>query len=287
MLAAGGQAAYISEPLNVLHRPGVLISPTCYWYTYICKENEAAFLPGLRQTIQFRYHLLAEIASLRSAKDVGRMGRDGSIFLRGAVFKKRPLVKDPFAIFSTLWFAERLNCEVVITVRHPAAFVSSLKRLNWPFDLRDLLNQPLLMRDWLEPYRPEMEELAFNPQDLVGQNSLLWRMVYQTVARLRLSHPEFRLVRHEDLSLRPIEEFQALFQSLGLEFTQKARQTILSSSGSENPKELSKGAVHSIRLDSRANLENWKHRLSGQEIERIRQITGAVATDYYPDLEWD
>ena len=41
MLAASGEAAYISEPLNVLHRPGVMSTPVRHWYTYICPENEA------------------------------------------------------------------------------------------------------------------------------------------------------------------------------------------------------------------------------------------------------
>ncbi|UCF28983.1 MAG: sulfotransferase family protein, partial [Chloroflexota bacterium] len=40
MLAAGRETAYISEPLNVWHRPGVLRVPTQYWYTYINEDNQ-------------------------------------------------------------------------------------------------------------------------------------------------------------------------------------------------------------------------------------------------------
>ena len=39
MLAATPATAYISEPLNVLHRPGVFEVKTTRWYTYICPEN--------------------------------------------------------------------------------------------------------------------------------------------------------------------------------------------------------------------------------------------------------
>jgi hypothetical protein len=286
MLASSGQAAYISEPLNVLHRPGVFSAPTRCWYTYLCPENEHEYLPGLLQTLQFRYHTLAELRSLSSFKDAGRMGRDWKIFLAGRVFRQRPLLKDPFAVFSAPWFYERLSCQVVITVRHPGAFASSLKRLDWPFDLHDLLRQPLLMRDWLEPFRSEMEEMAKNPKDVIGQSCLLWRMVYQIVEQFQQKYPLFQVVRHEDLSLQPVEGYRELYTFLGLNFTPQAEQAILSASSTENPVELSKKAVHSVHLDSQANLHNWKRRLSNEEIQRVRLLTEEVAARYYPELDW-
>src|ERR1041384_1293291 len=170
MLAANGSTAYISEPLNVLHRPGVFRPTVKYWYQYICKENEDEYIPAFQELLEFDYHIWNEIRSLRSRKDFLRMGRDFLIFYNGLIRGQRALLKDPFAVFSTPWFAKRLNCKVVITVRHPAAFASSLKRLNWPFDFRDLLDQPLLMRDHLEPCREEVE--CIQADDVVGQAAL-------------------------------------------------------------------------------------------------------------------
>lgn len=287
MLAASGESAYISEPLNVWHRPGVLRVPVRRWYTYICTENEADFLPGLLETVRYRYHWLAELRSLRSKKDLLRMGRDGSTFLSGRIKGRRPLLKDPFSLFSAPWFAERLGCRVVITVRHPAAFASSLKRLGWNFNFADLLEQPLLMRDWLEPFRPAMEALLAFPQDVIGQSSLLWKMIYQAVEKMRQQNPDFLLVRHEDLSLDPVQGYRRLYHSLALNFSQQAERTILESSSAENPGEVSRRSVHSVRLDSRANLENWKRRLEADEIKRIRQLTEDVADRFYADIKWD
>ncbi len=203
MLAASPRLAYISEPLNVLHRQGVLRASVKHWYTYISSANEDTYLPGLRETLAFRYHPLAEFQSLRSRKDAGRMLRDWNIFTRGRLLNRQPLIKDPFAIFSAPWFAERLGCRVVITLRHPAAFASSLKRLKWNFDFSDLLAQPLLMKSLLEPFRAEMEAIQSTPQDIIGQASLLWRIIYRVVAQYQHEHPEFILVRHEDLSIDP------------------------------------------------------------------------------------
>ncbi len=287
MLAASGEAAYISEPLNVWHRPGVFSIPTSYWYTYICPENENIYLDGLKQTLNYRYHLLAEIRSLRSRKDVMRMGRDAGAFLSGRLRRQRPLLKDPFAVFSAPWFKERLDCQVVITIRHPAAFVSSLKRLGWAFDFSDLLEQPLLMRDWLEPFRSPMEVFLKHPDDVIGQGSLLWEIIYRTVMRFQSQHPDFLVVRHEDLSLDPVSGFRALYAPLSLTFNEQAQNAIMNSSNAENPGEVSRKAVHAYHLNSQANLHNWKKRLETGEIQRIRAATEETTRHFYPDLEWE
>ena len=242
------------------------------------------FLPAFQEMLDFRYHTMDEIRSLRSRKDTGRMVRDWSLFGRGRLGRKRPLVKDPFAIFSAPWFASSLGCRVVITVRHPAAFASSLKRLEWPFEFKDLLEQPLLMRDLLGPFRKEMETVQAD--DVIAQGSLLWKLIYQVVDDYRRQHPEFIIVRHEDLSQEPLQGFRALYQSLGLTFRPQVQQAILSASSAENPDELSKSTMHAYKLDSRANLYKWKSRLSQEEIERVSRLTASVAAHYYPEVDW-
>jgi len=285
MLSANPQTAYISEPLNVWHRPGVFRACTADWYTYITQMNEGDYLPAFRELLDFRYHLWEEVKSLHSSKDFLRMGRDLGIFMRAAALRQRPLLKDPFAVFSSLWFAQRLNCRVVVTVRHPAGFASSLKRLNWSFDFNDLLNQPLLMQDYLEPYRREMQ--AMKSDDIIGQASLLWVMVYQAVHLIRQRIPSILIARHEDLSLDPVSGYRSLYRSLDLDFTPRVEQAVLNSSSSENPTELSRRKVHAVKLDSRANLDNWKRRLTSDQVDRIRGVTEEVSHLYYPEVNWN
>lgn len=284
MLAADASTAYISEPLNVLHRPGVFHVKVNHWYQYICAENESDYLPAFQELLEFDYNLWDEIRSLRSRRDVLRMGRDFYIFYSALMRGQRALLKDPFAVFSTPWFAKRLDCKVVIVVRHPAAFASSLKRLNWPFDFQHLLDQPLLMRDQLEPYREEMQSVK--PDDVIGQAALLWKLIYRSVNAARLSQPDFLIVRHEDLSRDLIPGYHALYDSLGLEFSPRVEKIILNSSSSENPREISRKKVHAVKLDSLANLDNWKKRMTAEEVERVRTITDGISTSYYSDAEW-
>ena len=286
MLALDPSTSYISEPLNVWHRPGVFRTPVHHWYQYICEDNEGEYLSAFNELLEFEYHLWNEVRSIRSLKDFLRMGRDFRIFCSGLVEGRRALVKDPFAAFSTEWFARKLNFKIVISVRHPLAFVSSLKHLNWSFDFQNLLDQPLLMRDHLEPYRSQMESAQL--KEVIEQGALLWKMIYKTVHAKRTLSPntDFILIRHEDLSRDPITGFRNLYQALGLDYTHPIEKSILDYSSSENPMELSRKKVHDVRLDSRANMSNWKKRLTKAEINRVREMTEDVAQLFYADAEW-
>jgi hypothetical protein len=284
MLAAGGGLTYANEPLSVSHRQGVLGVEVKHWYTYINEENEAQYLPAFQDLAGLRYQFFKELRTLHSRKDFLRMGRDYFNFTYGRLRGHRVLLKDPFASFSTPWFADRLNCQVVIVIRHPAGFGSSLKRLGWPFQIRDLLDQPLLMRDFLEQDRASLESVA--PDDIIGQASLLWKILYRTVYQTLQKRTDLIAVRHDDLSRDPVSGFRELYQKLGYTFTPKVEDTILNTSSSENPSKLSKGKTHSVKLDSRASLDNWKKILTPEEITRIRKLTEDVSHLFYSDSEW-
>jgi hypothetical protein len=283
MLAADSDTAYISEPLNVLHRPGVFKAKVNHWYQYICDDNEAEYLPAFKHLLEYDYFLWDEIRSIRSWRDFLRMGRDFMIFYNALERGQRALLKDPFAVFSIPWFAKRLNCKVVITVRHPAAFASSLQRLNWDFDFKDLLDQPLLLRDHLGLFREPM--LSVHADDVIGQASLLWKMIYLVVHKFHESNPEWIILRHEDYSRDPVNKYRELYSRLDLDFTQRVEKEIIKSSNSENPTELKR--THSVKMDSAAGVKNWRKRLSAEEINRIRQMTEGVAELYYSNEDWE
>jgi hypothetical protein len=52
----------------------------------------------------------------------------------------------------------------------------------------------------------------------------------------------------------------------------------------DNPEEVTLAKPYSVRLDSRANLEHWKRRLEGAEIDRVRDLTFDVAPSYYSEM---
>ena len=286
MLSAAPGIAYISEPLNVWHRPGVMRVPTQFWYTYITEKNQNEFQLALQEMLEFKYHTWLEFTSLRSVKDVLRMGRDWGAFRTARQNSQIPLVKDPFALFSCEWFADRLDCQVVIVVRHPAAVASSLHRLGWRFDFSDLLNQAQLMQDWLEPFRADMKKMLDTDQDVIAQSSLLWRMLYRVAAEFNEKRAKFIIVRHEDLSAAPLAQFKQLYNGLNLEFSPQSELAVKKASSDTNPQDVSLWKVHSVQVDSQAKIKQWQQRLSEGDIDRVRQLTSDVAPLYYSEEDW-
>jgi hypothetical protein len=288
MLHASGETTYANEPLNVWRYSRPLRRRTEGWpgYPYVTAENEEAYLPVLTDLIGLKADVFGELSSVRSHRDLSCLVSTWATFLIGRAMDRRPLIKEPHAFFLAPWFVDRLGGQVVITVRHPAAVVSSWKRLCWPVDFGQLLGQPLLLREWLRPYEAEMIALR-SSNDLVENVSLLWTMVYDFVARTRNGSDSIHVVRHEDLSDRPVETYQKIYSALGLGFTHRAKRAVLRASATRNPKELPLERPYAVRLDSRANLENWKERLTSDEIERIREITVRIARLYYSDESWE
>jgi hypothetical protein len=212
------------------------------------------------------------------------MGRDFMIFYNALMRGQRALLKDPFAVFSIPWFAQRLDCQIVVTVRHPAAFASSLQRLGWSFDFRNLLDQPLLLRDHLGGFREPM--LSISADDVIGQAALLWKMIYATVHKFSQFNAQWLVVRHEDVARDPLNRYRELYGKLGLDFTPHVEKTITTSSSSENPTELTLKKTHSVKMDSAASIKNWRKRLSAEELQRIRTLTEGTAELYYTEEDW-
>ena len=93
------------------------------------------------------------------------------------------------------------------------------------------------------------------------------------------------MVRHEDLSADPVPAFQDLYGRLGLLFGPGAEEAIRAattagSGGGAMRWSVSSGGVSKTaarRLDSRANLQVWRERLTEEEVARIRELTADVA----------
>jgi Sulfotransferase family len=299
VLAASGRLTYVNEPLNPHHppgrSPGVLRASVRHRYQYITEDNEHEFLHAFRDTVALRYHPLAEVRRNHTAYDLVRLAKYWSSFTAGRLLRRRALLDDPFAALSAEWFARRLGCDVVVLVRHPAALFASRKRLGWkPFGFQNLLSQPLLLRDWLEPLEQQMRA-ADHPRVLLESTSLLWRIIYHVAAELEGTVPRVQTVRYEDLASDPSGEFEALSGSLGIPFTDASRRFVLRSSTGRSRERshswsLARGGVGKSAyrpLDSRANAWRWRQELSDDELARVRELTGEVGALFYPDADWE
>lgn len=285
MLAAGPEVAYIQEPFNLHHRPGTCGARFNLWFTYVTEENEDTVYKHIQDTLKFRFNLRAEARTIKSWQDARRAWSAYLSSLRHRITRARPLMKDPIAVFSAEWLASAFDMEVVVLIRHPAAFASSLKRLGWTHPFSHFLQQPALMRDHLQAFEGEIEEFADREHDVLDQATLLWRLIYHVVSNYREDHRDWAFLRHEDLSRDPVHGFEMLYNDLKLDWSEDIRRAVQAHSDESNPSE-APPVYQYLKRDSRSNIWNWKQRLTKAEIERVRRQVEDVSQRFYSDEDW-
>jgi hypothetical protein len=196
-------------------------------------------------------------------------------------------VKDPIALMSSEWLAQRFGMNVVVMIRHPAGFTGSLKRLDWRFEFHNWRDQPLLLRDLLGPYEEQIRDFAEHEHDLIDQAVLMWNVTHHVIGGFRERHPEWSFVRHEDLAEEPMKGFRALYERLDLEWDGVAEDAIARHSSDPQRKEVPTYLHQSVRRDSRAARWTWRSRLTPDEQRRVREGTSEVAAAFYSDEDWD
>lgn len=287
MLSASRQAAYVHEPFNLIVRPGWTPRPLPHWYLYVTEENAATYRAAVEPAFRLRYPVRGRGPLTPRGMGVVAVRAAQSALARRR--RRRPLVKDPLALFSTEWLVSTFGAVPVVLVRHPAAFASSLARLDWRFDFTNWLDQPLLVRDHLGPFvddiRAHMKRSEAGEADLIDEAALMWRVIYATVATFRRRHADWIFRRHEDLSARPAEEFAALYEHLGLTWNGRAERAVTRSTTGSRA-EGRPGTVAPSRRDSTAVTRLWASRLEPAAVDRLRAAVDDVASAFYSDDDW-
>ena len=204
MLALAPGIGYIHEPFSPVTSAGISGAPFDHFYTRVTPENEALYLPHLERTLRFEYGYRRQLRTLRSPSEAVRSAQDAIAFARARHSDARPLVKDPIALMSAEWLAERFEMDVVVTIRHPAAFAASVLRLGWTHPFETFLDD-----ERLSAFEPEIRRQATAPGDPLDQAALLWRILYSTVDGYRSRHADWVFVRHEDASRAPLDDVRA------------------------------------------------------------------------------
>ncbi len=282
MIALSSSVGYIHEPFNLRHRLGICKAKFDYWFTYICDANESFYFKAIEDCLHFKYQFGEELRTAKSTKDIVRLLRDYIHFTKCRILKKRPLVKDPIAVFSAEWLAKRFDMDVVVLIRHPAAFAGSLKKAKWTHRFNHFLQQPLLIQHHLYEYRSEIEEYSKTDKNIVDQAILLWNLIHHMILKYRDNNPDWIFVKHEELSKQPVEGFRKLYERLGLNFTVDIQRHIKGYSFSD----LSKENLNSLKRNSKSNVWSWKTRLTDDEIKKIKKNTREIASRFYTEEDW-
>jgi hypothetical protein len=288
MIANSKQVHYIHEPFNIDKTLGFgcCRANFPYWYTCIYSENEDLYYESLKDTFHFRYSLLSALEKMQSPSQIKSILKDYIQFETSKLLRLRPLLKDPLALFSAEWLHLKFNVDVLILIRHPAAFVSSIKRKQWEFPFDHFLKQKSVLEHLPKYLQSDIIEYSQTPQDIVRQACLLWNICHFKVSDYITRYPEWIFIKHENLSSNPVKEFQQIFLKLNLNFTSQVKSNILNHSNSGNLQEAPNQSFSYIKLDSRKNIKNWKKRLSPNEIAAVRNQVESVSHKFYSDEDW-
>ena len=287
MLCLSGLAGYIDEPFNPNRLPSWCSPSMPYWFMYVNSENEDRFVDAVEGVVRFAYPVRDNLGYVRSPRAAALYARDCTAAVAHRVRGVRPLLKDPIALFSSEWICERFGAKVVVMIRHPAAFVSSIKRLNWRFHFRGWLEQPLLLRDWLGAFHADMSRFSGDDADVIDQAIVMWNAMHHVIARLRERHPEWIFVRHEDLARDPGGGFSNLYERLDLGWDERTADKVLRYSRPTKPSEVPRWQHASVRRDSAGTVRTWRSRLSSAEIARVRASTSEIASQFYGEEDWE
>lgn len=286
VLARAPGVAYVHEPFNPQRAPGWMGGRLPHWYLYVCAENERAFAPLVEAVLAFRYPLGRDLPRLGAPRAAGQTALEWPRSVMARVAKARPLIKDPIALFSAEWLAERFGMVPVVMIRHPAAFAGSLKRLGWTFDFRNWAEQDLLLRDLLAPYAEDIRDFAARPRDVVDQAILMWNAIHHAIRGYRQRHSRWTFVKYEDLAERPAQGFREVASRVDVAWSPAMERTVTRLSSERNAGEVPRLLHRSVKRNSRAAARTWMTRLTEEERERVRRGTGDVAAAFYTEAEW-
>ncbi len=287
MLALSKNIGYIHEPFNTDHNIGRIAKQFDYRFQYIELGKKSKYEKLFKDVVDFKYNLNNAIKSVATLSDFGYKIREFGQTAQNRMLNRRPLIKDPIGIFATPWLYTRFDALPVITIRHPGAVISSFKRLNWQIDFSSIYNQKLLMDNYLSGFKDNLKNRLNSANDPIENGILLWNIIYYVIIQYQKEYPNWIFIRHEDISRRPVELFKKLYDKLGIEFSPYIKKQIDSTSSPKNISEVPEDSnAMFITIDSIKNLNNWKSRLTKDEIERIKIGTDKFVSHYYREDEW-
>ncbi len=289
MLSLAEETFFVWEPFNQEYPLPILGHPLKHHYRMILPE----------ETGRVRRFIKAKAFSeLICSVKGGHTLKKKAAKLHGlftAVFnyssgKTAPLFKDPIALMSAEWMETEFQAQVVVMVRHPGAYVNSIKRLDWATNMEEFAQQPQLMATLPESLQKEIHRRIASRKKPTGyvleEAALCWKVFYQVVNQYSKKHPDWILVRHEDLSLNYHEEFKKLYASLGLTWTGSIQEKIEQSCSPRN--KIVQGEIcHASRQNSAAVTRVWKTALSKAEQTTVRRITEPVSQYFYDNSSWE
>lgn len=277
---------YIHEPFNLATAERAYDKTLPRWFHHVTSPDEEYFRDYLKQVLHIPRTHLKEITTAYREQNirstVSKITRHYMPRLRGV----RPLIKDPIAIFSAVWLAREFDVDVLVIIRHPAAYVwSVIKDPSHMHSLKTVcLEQPELMGH-LQPIEQDIHHACDESLPLWHRASIFWKVTYYRICQYQREQPDWLFYRYEDIAHRPIEKFREISHKLALSFTPEMHDYIEIHALNTNRSNQDYDS-HIKKYSSKQQYKAWKNNLSPEQIASIRKLTSSVSNIFYSDEDW-
>lgn len=208
-------------------------------------------------------------------------GSRGPFYLRMAKlnpFHRAAVIKDPTGCLMAEYLYLTFGVKPVIVVRHPVSLAASLKRIDWWPKTFMLGQQKALVEDY---FVDEVDLLTKKWPDRLQTMAAHWRSIYKVLLTQASRHPDWQIVKIEDISASPVDTFQQLYDALGLTWTSYVESRIRSHTSREGRAEAREGRVQDLQRDSAKIFELRLQSLSVEDRRAIFDVVQDVALQVY------
>ncbi|HEY8458508.1 MAG TPA: sulfotransferase [Actinopolymorphaceae bacterium] len=191
------------------------------------------------------------------------------------------IVKDPFMMLSLGWINQALSTNpVVVTLRHPCAWVASLVRRSMhpraavrSFRAQDGYGDPVV--------REILDQRDWEQADVIDAGAATWAILVRMLDVQAEAGARFHLVKMEDFASDPYAVILQTYEKVSLTPPRNLERIVEEYTGAHNVVTPDEPVLHVLRRNSAALVDAWRTKLSAQEQKRVREITEPMAGGRY------
>lgn len=184
---------------------------------------------------------------------------------------RRLVIKTPFLSLASQYLIDRHGMQVVFTVKHPASFFVSLRRVGWhdALPLDDLVAQGVI--------DPAVCRAARTPAARAG---LFWQTINAHARDTLRRFPAAASVwSHERFCRAPDSEMMRVTEALRIGYTPAMRRAVAQATQGALVRP-DAGTVHALVRNAAAMVDDWRDQIAPDEERELRSRCG----DTYRDL---
>lgn len=172
------------------------------------------------------------------------------------------IIKDIRANLILNWIKKNFpEIPIIFIIRHPCAVANSKIKLGWDIDLGKYLQQNKLMKDFLNPFKGQLENII----DTFEKHIFMW-CIENYIPLKQFHEGEMLVVFYESLCKNPKKEAERVFSFLGKNVPANILQIV------SKPSKLSRKDSAVVSGENPLNL--WRKYITKKQIKRAIEILG-------------